>query len=656
MNGSTHELVTKKAIEFLNSIEPGITVAGGKLSSWSQTIASANSATDSIRDLEFVDVEGIKNTGRDNPHKKETGEIDDVPRYKETRLGFNMELTAMNHFIDIRKGAGTYDDYDGYSYQRSAKNGQHEKQTGQYIDDAVNYWYNDEYVHAPGQEYYQNCSPSVWRYSFPKGKNLFADKYAELKSRFPLAEWKGVSGKGIPYSTFMPVDNLGRYWYETFLLSGNIAYLGRVLHAIQDAAVPLHAAGYLGNWHRKYESDLEAYGKTYMASSNFRTNATRLYNSWKSISTTYNSVRYETDANRTPGIKWRTDALITWVAFQAFREYVNTYSSFKSYSKLNNTSAAKLFDYAGAMSMLLLKKAGGEYQSLIPPSANRVRTITLSVKTRNVSDADTDDDIALHVSSHNLEGGALELAIKDIPNVDELERGRTDTYTLDVGTSSTIDDRTMKLTLQILGRDGWLPETFNISYKTADGKSHTYTSGQTWNTWFTSTHPYYEIPRIPEKKYVTGIRVVANISSGTAKSKFGSEYFVITKDLNKSSGGSYIYLGYKIGEPGMAPITCLTLVESSKSQSWKSKTLTAEGISATFYRIDVDLNKGSGGRYIYLCYTYDTRYKPLAGIDVVFSGETTPSGYKIINWAGTTTNANVNKGSGGKAVYIAQRR
>ena len=525
MLGSTHEIVTKKAIEFLNSQESGFSLAGYKLANNAEQIAKANSNTDHLFDLELVDVEGSKNTGRDDPHKSEADAIDDKPHYKMTLGSMELYFTSMNHFIDIRKGEGRFDDYDGYSYQ-SAKNKQTEKELGKYIDDWAGYWLNDEYVHAPGQPYYRNCSPSVWNYSYPSAKGKYRDKYAELAARFPLAEYKGKSGKGIPYSVFMPVDNLGRYWYEKFLQSGALADLGPVLHAVQDAAVPQHAAGYMGNYHRAYEDALKKDAASYVTNSTFRTNVLQLYNRWKNIIGTVPSLSYPNDYGRIPGPNWRVDYLITWMAFQAYRDYKTVYGEFKTFKNLSTASSHRLLECACALSMLVLMKARKEY-----------------------------------------------------------------------------------------------------------------------------------VPHAPAKKVVNGIRIIANTISSKAKNAFPSEYTVIGKDLNKGSGGCYIYLGYTLGDEGrVTPITNLTLVNYSKSQSWSEKMITVNGITAKYYRLTVDLNKGSGGKYIYLCYTYDKQYKPLTGIDVCYGGDTIASYWDIITWAGTKTNADVNKGSGGKYIYILQRR
>lgn len=49
--------------------------------------------------------------------------------------------------------------------EESASRGEHELVFGQRVDEALNWWLNDEYVHAPGQPWYRGCSPSVERYS-----------------------------------------------------------------------------------------------------------------------------------------------------------------------------------------------------------------------------------------------------------------------------------------------------------------------------------------------------------------------------------------------------------------------------------------------------------------------------------------------------------
>jgi len=55
------------------------------------------------------------------------------------------------------------------------------------------------------------------------------------------------------------------------------------------------------------------------------------------------------------------------------------------------------------------------------------------------------------------------------------------------------------------------------------------------------------------------------------------------------AGGDYIYASYKVGAP---PLKGLAVIAGSK------------GVTAPtgYTAINVDLNKGAGGKYIYLCY------------------------------------------------------
>ncbi len=247
-------------------------------------IADSNAETDKMKDLEFINVEYERDS---DPHIEGAN---DEPSYNYD----NMVFTAFNHFIDVGKGNGFFDDYDGYSYNRgSGSKNEYQKATeeeglgflaeiaafitGKLVDEGANWYFNDEYVHAPCHSGYicdPPCSPSVERYSFPKEKGVYKSVLDELESRFPLAESIGGKNKGIPYSVFMPVDNLGRYWYNYFINSYGkkddaFEALGRVMHAIQDASVPHHAYGCLGNWHTKYENDLQGYNAKLMTDSSF---------------------------------------------------------------------------------------------------------------------------------------------------------------------------------------------------------------------------------------------------------------------------------------------------------------------------------------------------------------------------------------------------
>lgn len=247
------------------------------------SIAESCVGTDYLCDLELVDVD----CGLDNPHEDTILEDSDEAHYSKGGSNF----TAFNHFIDIKKGHGLFDDYDGYSYKKgSASKGEYQDASdaieiedvetffgkiltqlmGYKVDEGLNYWLNDEYVHACCHKWYRNCSPSTENYSFPKDKGIYSTVKKELAARFPMAACTGQKNKGIPYSVFMPVDNLARFWYSLLLENRNIYHLGPVLHAIQDASVPHHAAGYNGNWHINYEKDMDSNISNWLEDSSFK--------------------------------------------------------------------------------------------------------------------------------------------------------------------------------------------------------------------------------------------------------------------------------------------------------------------------------------------------------------------------------------------------
>ncbi|MEM3137905.1 MAG: hypothetical protein QW760_05255, partial [Thermofilaceae archaeon] len=352
-----------------------------------------------------VDVEGTTiNGGRDDPHRSELFAIDDVPHYStsvEISLPFiNGEFrfnhSPFNHFIDINKGPGIFDDFDGYSYLRgSASRGHYEKVPRFGIEggrDAwVNFWFNDEYVHAPGQDWYRGCSPSISRYSFFYERGVYSSLEEESRARFPLADSIGIAienytiefnafrRKGVPYSVFMPVDNLARYWYEEFLRSGDWLALGPVMHAIQDASVPHHAAGYIGNWHDNYEGEgLSVRVEAWLNDASFRNEVRNLVNQWNRDDPNPPHTLTQNDWRRSPCKNWRIDHLVTWVALNAYHVYATVYNHFRNGYRFDENSARDLVMKATAMSTLVRIKALTEYRRLNTLPINLVDTAFLA--------------------------------------------------------------------------------------------------------------------------------------------------------------------------------------------------------------------------------------------------------------------------------------
>jgi hypothetical protein len=336
-------------------------------------IAWESVSPDFFKDLVWVDVD----FGPDDPHsvsifadddRAETSSKDDM--FLGTMFALvgapHANFTSCNHFVNIGSyGKSRFDDYDGYSYNFVKEEG-HQYQTskgmlGKALDEGINGYYGDSYVHAPGQEWYDGSSPSVERYSFP---TKYPDKIAEFKDRFPMAKNVGSEGCGVPYSVFMPVDNMARYWYERFLTTGDPLDLGPLLHAVCDAGIPHHAAGYVGNWHQYYESGMKDIVNGVEASKSDRARIRELVASWDRIDDDPPAGLAPDDYRRTPAINWSIDNLTTWMALHAYRQYVGLYEPYYRTS-LEGTifpgNAREMVILGMAMNVIVLKKALMEY-------------------------------------------------------------------------------------------------------------------------------------------------------------------------------------------------------------------------------------------------------------------------------------------------------
>jgi len=157
---------------------------------------------------------------------------------------------------------------------------------------------------------------------------------------------------------------------------------------------------------------------------------------------------------------------------------------------------------------------------------------------------------------------------------------------------------------------------------------------------------------LPEDSYITDITVVSDKNENVAKAKCPPGYQRIDADLNEGAGGEYIYFCIKRGkrENAITNILCESL---GFSQSEATIGVAHRGIVASYFRHGTDLNKGAGGDYLYLLYTRDTRYRPIRNITVYMDG-----GYLSEEWNGrmcyinTTETADLNKGAGGRYIYV----
>ena len=366
MFARTHKTITGLAFDLASRL-PEFKIARGKR----KEIVAESAAANEYEDLEFVKVEGgLLGSGRDDPHKMEYLKRDDYPHY-ETR---GVHLTRFNHFIDVRKGAGEFDDFDGYSYRKgSARKGEHQtfsKSKVHYygklpsevpasttIDAGISWYLGDQYVHAPGMKWYKQCSPAVERYSYRNTKT-YKTISAESKERFPLAVALNEKRCGVPYSVFLPVDNMARYWFDVHTKWGKPAALGACLHAVQDAGVPHHAAGTWGNWHGEWERDLDAHIAAWSKDKKFVEQVRSLFDVWNRTDALRPLSLTMRNRMSSPAANWRADTLVTWLALQSFHEYRHAYGEFKKGYKWQAAVVKDLAAKTTAVSLLVLAKAG----------------------------------------------------------------------------------------------------------------------------------------------------------------------------------------------------------------------------------------------------------------------------------------------------------
>lgn len=151
---------------------------------------------------------------------------------------------------------------------------------------------------------------------------------------------------------------------------------------------------------------------------------------------------------------------------------------------------------------------------------------------------------------------------------------------------------------------------------------------------------------IPEQTHKC-IDSIAVISGNNSSISAPDGYTKDSYDLNKGAGGKYIYLCYH-----QAPYSSH---DTSKKCITDITFVTGKNATAPYgyTKIDTDLNKGAGGKYIYLCYK-EADYNPAQAIEdlrvVGGSDSNTPApyGYQRIP-------VDLNKGAGGDYIYLCYK-
>ena len=129
---------------------------------------------------------------------------------------------------------------------------------------------------------------------------------------------------------------------------------------------------------------------------------------------------------------------------------------------------------------------------------------------------------------------------------------------------------------------------------------------------------------------ISEVTVVYGGSSGIP-APYG--YTKIDVDLNRGAGGDYIYVCYKKGMG--APITGLAVTLNNNPPPE----------DAAYNRVNVDLNRGAGGDFIWLWWTKDPSCSTVRNLQVLVNTTTTPGGYTLIP-------TDLNRDAGGDFIYF----
>ncbi|XP_029985192.1 uncharacterized protein LOC115415665 [Sphaeramia orbicularis] len=144
--------------------------------------------------------------------------------------------------------------------------------------------------------------------------------------------------------------------------------------------------------------------------------------------------------------------------------------------------------------------------------------------------------------------------------------------------------------------------------------------------------------------YVTELQV--SLDQAEEQQLQATGFRKVNVDLNKGAGGKYIYLWYKKQSEGV-PITRIQISFNSDM---------ADGLARAGYtQVPKDLNAGSGGDFIYLWYfkgttEYDTS---IQDVDVTVDAEAEAQKFKL-NWERVT--CDLNRKAGGNWIHMWVKR
>lgn len=143
--------------------------------------------------------------------------------------------------------------------------------------------------------------------------------------------------------------------------------------------------------------------------------------------------------------------------------------------------------------------------------------------------------------------------------------------------------------------------------------------------------------------YIESVVILSDKSKNKAKAAVPAGYTLIDNDLNKGSGGNFIYLAYATTDSAE---DALKDIRVSFGKSYK--------MPDAYTKDQHDLNAGAGGKFIYLWTTKDGSCgNPLQDMQVIYGKNADmPSGYTAVDSNRSGSPADLNSGAGGEFVYL----
>lgn len=168
-----------------------------------------------------------------------------------------------------------------------------------------------------------------------------------------------------------------------------------------------------------------------------------------------------------------------------------------------------------------------------------------------------------------------------------------------------------------------------------------------------------------QDKYIHSIFIISEETKESAEAKaktYENEgATVIRADLNSGAGGNYIYLGYRTTTDKNQAITDLFIKSTNPMIILFLYEIETEHYGLSKWKTDgYNLNRGTDGNKLYLYTTKDsgTNRHPLYDLKVYFG--TNPSGdnpgWEVVKFQNSADNADLNKGAGGKYIYLLMKR